>query len=216
MAGGFGAGLRVRDSRIAEESGIHGDGGDHADSGDWGDDRDFQRGEHGACCGRCRMPIRRGWCELKRITTARRIFRYANYLDLRAARPKSIERLGAYRPWTFNVSGGAEPAQAEGAMISADLFDALGVAPELGRGFTGRRAARGRRQRRGVELWIVAAAIWRRSRRGGENDSRERCAARDRGRDAGGIRVSAGCANLDAAGDRAASCGETGGRTCCM
>jgi predicted permease len=62
-------------------------------------------------------------------------FSFANYLDLRALRLKAIERLGVYRPWTFNVSGGAEPAQVEGAMISADLFDALGLAPELGRGF---------------------------------------------------------------------------------
>ncbi len=63
-------------------------------------------------------------------------FSYANYLDLRVAPHKSLEQLGAYRPWTFNVSGGAEPAQAEGAMISASLFDVLGVTPELGRGFT--------------------------------------------------------------------------------
>jgi putative ABC transport system permease protein len=63
-------------------------------------------------------------------------FSYANYLDLRSTRHNSLEQLGAYRPWTFNVSGGAEPAQAEGAMISATLFDVLGVAPELGRGFT--------------------------------------------------------------------------------
>src|SRR5215475_2397680 len=63
-------------------------------------------------------------------------FSYANYMDLRATRLRSVERLGAYRPWTFNVSGGAEPVQAEGAMISAELFDALGVSPELGRGFT--------------------------------------------------------------------------------
>jgi putative ABC transport system permease protein len=62
-------------------------------------------------------------------------FSFANYLDLRALQLKAIERLGVYRPWTFNVSGGAEPAQVEGAMISADLFDALGLAPELGRGF---------------------------------------------------------------------------------
>jgi putative ABC transport system permease protein len=62
-------------------------------------------------------------------------FSYANYLDLRATRLNSVERLAAYRPWTFNVSGGSEPTQAEGAMISANFFDSLGVMPELGRGF---------------------------------------------------------------------------------
>jgi putative ABC transport system permease protein len=63
-------------------------------------------------------------------------FSFANYLDLRAAPLRSVQQPEAYRPWTFNVSGGAEPAQTEGAMISAGLFDALGVRPGLGRGFT--------------------------------------------------------------------------------
>jgi predicted permease len=68
-------------------------------------------------------------------------FSYANWLDLKATPQKSFERVGAYRPWTFNVSrgaanGGAEPVQAYGAMITADLFDVLGAMPELGRGFT--------------------------------------------------------------------------------
>ena len=68
-------------------------------------------------------------------------FSHANYLDLRATQPRSLARSEAYRPWTFNVSGGntsggAEPAQEEGAMISVGLFDALGVAPQLGRNFS--------------------------------------------------------------------------------
>jgi putative ABC transport system permease protein len=67
-------------------------------------------------------------------------FSYANWLDLKATPQKSFERVGAYRPWTFNVSpganGGAEPVQADGAMITADLLDVLGATPELGRGFT--------------------------------------------------------------------------------
>jgi putative ABC transport system permease protein len=68
-------------------------------------------------------------------------FSYANWLDLEAARPKSLEAVGAYRPWTFNVSRGssrtgAEPVQADGAMISPGLFAVLGATPELGRGFT--------------------------------------------------------------------------------
>ena len=68
-------------------------------------------------------------------------FSYANWLDLKATKLKSLEAVGAYRPWTFNVSrgatkGGAEPVQADGAMVTADLFSVLGVPPELGRGFT--------------------------------------------------------------------------------
>jgi putative ABC transport system permease protein len=84
-------------------------------------------------------------------------FSYANYLDLRATRLGSVERLGVYRPWTFNVSGGAEPAQAEGAMISAGLFDALGVAPELGRSFTEDE------QREGADhVAVLSFGLWQR------------------------------------------------------
>lgn len=63
-------------------------------------------------------------------------FSYATYRDLVAARPKSLEEIASYRPWTFNISGGAEPEQTDGAMASMDLFAALGVRPELGRVFT--------------------------------------------------------------------------------
>jgi predicted permease len=74
-------------------------------------------------------------------TTFAENFSYANWLDLRNARPKSLEAVGAYRPWTFNVSRGsaskgAEPVQADGAMVSPELFEVLGATTELGRGFT--------------------------------------------------------------------------------
>jgi putative ABC transport system permease protein len=67
-------------------------------------------------------------------------FSYANYLDLTATRRKSLVAVSAYRPWTFNVSrgianSGAEPVQADGAMVSSDFFEVLGVKPALGRGF---------------------------------------------------------------------------------
>src|ERR1700752_5037183 len=68
-------------------------------------------------------------------------FSYANWLDLQAAHHKSLEATGAYREWTFNIGrsdakSGAEPLQADGAMVSPGLFALLGVAPDLGRGFT--------------------------------------------------------------------------------
>ena len=63
-------------------------------------------------------------------------FSFANFLDLNSTRHRSIERATAYRAWTYNVRGGSEPVQVEGAMISADLFDVLGVPSLIGRGFT--------------------------------------------------------------------------------
>jgi putative ABC transport system permease protein len=88
-------------------------------------------------------------------------FSYANYLDLRASQHRSLETVGAYRPWTFNVSpgkvSGAEPAQADGAMISANLFEVLGVAPELGRRFMEDE------EREGADnVAILSYGLWRR------------------------------------------------------
>jgi putative ABC transport system permease protein len=87
-------------------------------------------------------------------------FSYANYLDLAATPHKSLEAVGAYRDWTFNVSGGiggAEPAQVNGAMISANLFAVLGIATEIGRGFTEHE------QRVGADnVAILSYGLWRR------------------------------------------------------
>src|SRR2546421_107054 len=60
----------------------------------------------------------------------------ATFVDLFATPLRSIDKLGAYRLWPFNVNGGAEPVQTDGAMISAGLFEVLGARPELGRQFS--------------------------------------------------------------------------------
>jgi putative ABC transport system permease protein len=82
-------------------------------------------------------------------------FSYANYRDLLTTPLKSVKQVAGYRPWTFNVSGGAEPAQAEGAMISADLFAVLGVTPELGRGFSEDEFAEG-----GDRVAVLSYELW--------------------------------------------------------
>jgi predicted permease len=57
---------------------------------------------------------------------------YATFLDL-AREAKSIENVSAYREWVFNVTGGAEPQQVSGALVSGNFFAALGGTPLLGR-----------------------------------------------------------------------------------
>ena len=95
-------------------------------------------------------------------------FSYANYLDLRASQHRSLEAVGAYRPWTFNVSpgkvSGAEPAQADGAMISANLFEVLGVAPQLGRRFMEDEELDG-----ADNVAILSYGLWRRQFGGDPN-----------------------------------------------
>ena len=57
---------------------------------------------------------------------------YATFLDLQHE-AKTIENASAYREWVFNVTGGAEPAQILGALVSGSFFVTLGSTPMLGR-----------------------------------------------------------------------------------
>ena len=57
---------------------------------------------------------------------------YATFLDLQRE-ARTIENVAAYREWIFNVTGGSEPAQIAGALVSGNFFAALGSSPTLGR-----------------------------------------------------------------------------------
>jgi len=57
---------------------------------------------------------------------------YATFLDLQRE-AKTIENVAAYREWIFNVTGGAEPTQIPGALVSGNFFASLGSTPILGR-----------------------------------------------------------------------------------
>lgn len=60
---------------------------------------------------------------------------YPNYLDWRE-RQKTFTHLGAFRGQSFNYVGPTETERVNGALFTADMFPALGVAPKLGRWFT--------------------------------------------------------------------------------
>src|SRR6202163_1130887 len=51
-------------------------------------------------------------------------------------RNQSFSSLGAYRTFFVNVAGRDEPVRAQGAVASALLLSAIGVAPELGHTYT--------------------------------------------------------------------------------
>jgi predicted permease len=57
---------------------------------------------------------------------------FATFLDL-AREAHTVENASAFREWIFNVTGGAEPQQVPGALISGNFFNALGSLPLLGR-----------------------------------------------------------------------------------
>jgi predicted permease len=57
---------------------------------------------------------------------------FATFLDL-AREAQTVENASAFREWVFNVTGGVEPQQVPGALISGNFFNALGSQPLLGR-----------------------------------------------------------------------------------
>jgi putative ABC transport system permease protein len=59
----------------------------------------------------------------------------ANYFDW-SAQQTSFERTGAYRGWSANLTGVDNPENMQGYLVTASLFDVLGVRPLHGRAFT--------------------------------------------------------------------------------
>ena len=59
---------------------------------------------------------------------------YPGFLEWRD-RAQSFESMGAYREARVVVAGGSGPERISGAVVSANLFDMLGVQPALGRNF---------------------------------------------------------------------------------
>jgi putative ABC transport system permease protein len=77
---------------------------------------------------------------------------------------RTLERLAAYRPWGFVLTGSGEPERLIGARVSADLFPLLGVTPLLGRTFRPEEDAFGR-----PRVAVVSEALWQR-RLGSDRD----------------------------------------------
>lgn len=70
---------------------------------------------------------------------------------------RTIERLAAFRPWGFVLTGGAEPARVLGARASADLFALLGTRPIVGRTFTSEEDQFGKHR-----VVVLSEGLWRR------------------------------------------------------
>ena len=61
-------------------------------------------------------------------------FTYANFADI-ARQTRTLTQLAAYRSWLFTLTGEGEPQNVDGYRVSAEFFNVLGVAPQLGRTF---------------------------------------------------------------------------------
>ena len=84
-----------------------------------------------------------------------------NFLDLQRE-ARSFDTLGAYSGTGFTLSGRGEPEFVTGQAISAELLDALGVQPLLGRRFRPEENEGGRDQ-----VVLLGHALWQR-RYGGD------------------------------------------------
>ncbi len=86
---------------------------------------------------------------------------YANFLDL-GEQTASLEHIAASRFWTANLTDGSEPEQVPSALVSAGFFNALGVAPMMGRTFL-----REEDQPGGAPVAVLSHRLWQR-RYGGD------------------------------------------------
>jgi predicted permease len=69
-----------------------------------------------------------------RMHTSNGSVSYPDFMDWRAQN-QVFEKMAAYTEATFTLTGGEKPKHLEGASVSAETFDLLGVSPELGRTF---------------------------------------------------------------------------------
>ena len=81
---------------------------------------------------------------------------YPNYLDWRE-QSQSFEHLSVFRRQGFNIAGAQGPERAQGRLISANLFSALGVQPALGRNILPEEDRPG-----GPLAVVISYALWQR------------------------------------------------------
>jgi putative ABC transport system permease protein len=70
---------------------------------------------------------------------------------------RSIEHAALFVNWSSNLAGGGEPQRVPGARVSAELFDLLGIQPQLGRTFTADEDRSGHES-----LVVISDGLWKR------------------------------------------------------
>jgi putative ABC transport system permease protein len=79
-----------------------------------------------------------------------------DFLDWQA-RARSFASMAGYVGTGFTLTGGQDPELVIGQLVSAELFDVLGVRPQLGRAFRAEEAAAGRDR-----VMVLGHALWQR------------------------------------------------------
>jgi putative ABC transport system permease protein len=76
---------------------------------------------------------------------------------------RSFENLAGWRTWFYNITGGTEPEQVWGTMVTPNFFDVFGVPPGLGRTFRADEGIPGHEQ-----VVVISHSLWMR-RFGGDS-----------------------------------------------
>jgi putative ABC transport system permease protein len=79
---------------------------------------------------------------------------FPNYQDW-MRQSTSFENMTAYTGAGFTLTGAGDPAQVRGAVVTANFFDTLGVAPAFGRGFTPEQWTVG-----GADVALLGHGLW--------------------------------------------------------
>lgn len=80
----------------------------------------------------------------------------ANYVDWQA-NSQSFEHLGLYRWWGVNLTGDGNPERVQGFLVTANMLDALGLPPMLGRNFKAEENEPGK-----DKVAILSHGLWQR------------------------------------------------------
>jgi putative ABC transport system permease protein len=80
----------------------------------------------------------------------------ANFVDW-ASRNQVFDEIGAYQSWSANLTGLREPDRLQGALVSASVFQLLGVTPQIGRPFLPEEDQPGHNL-----VVVVSDSLWRR------------------------------------------------------
>jgi len=82
---------------------------------------------------------------------------YANFNDVERA-AATVQNISAFREWSFNLTGGGDPEQVPGALVSGKFFAALGSRPVAGRMITPEDDAPGADN----HVTVLSYALWQR------------------------------------------------------
>lgn len=79
---------------------------------------------------------------------------YPNFFDYRSNSNSVFEHLVSYRDNQFVLSGDEQATHLDGEIVSSDLFELLGVKPELGRGFLAEE------EKAGTRVVVLSHELW--------------------------------------------------------